>query len=66
MLFWNEDLENNQQSLLVSFLFPVHAFISGISLQGNLIKLLFLTKKTACRDRKRAFQQKTFSFNNEC
>lgn len=56
MLFWKEDLENNQQSLVISFLFLVHAFISGISLQGNLIKVLFLTKKKACRDRKRAFQ----------
>lgn len=56
MLFWKEDLENNQQSLFISFLFPVHAFISVISLQGNLIKVLFLTKKKVCRDRKRAFQ----------
>lgn len=56
MLFWKKDPENNQQSLLISFLFPFHAFISGISLQENLIKVLFLTKKKACRDRKRAFQ----------
>lgn len=46
----------NQQSLIISFLFPIHAFITGTGLQENLIKSLLLTKEKAHRDRKRGFQ----------